>query len=312
MSIELAQVYTDFSGLEALKTQARDDRKSAVDEVSRQFESLFVQMMLKSMRQASFGGGLLESNNSEFYRDMYDQQLAVEMSRQRGIGLADVISRQLGGEGGNAAAGRNVEDYLAKPMLRIAPGESAQKSAHAVPPAAAAEASVARAPGSGPDGTPEGFIEALWPAAEKAAAQLGLPPQALLAQAALETGWGKHVMSRPDGSSSHNLFGIKADGRWDGERVRVSTLEYQDGVALRTRADFRSYDSWEDSFQDYVRFVQDNPRYREAIRSTADVPRYFEQLQKAGYATDPAYASKINRILDGEYFAATTASGREA
>ncbi len=309
MSIELAQVYTDFSGLEALKTQARDDRRAAVDEVSRQFESLFVQMMLKSMRQAGFGGGMLDNSNSEFYRDMYDQQLAVEMSRQRGIGLADVISRQLGGEGASPAAGWDLEDYAAKPVRRIAPGEGTPMRADATP---RMEATVAEPQGPGPDGTPEGFIEALWPAAEKAAEQLGLPPQALLAQAALETGWGKHVMSRPDGSSSHNLFGIKADGRWDGERVRVSTLEYQDGVALRTRADFRSYDSWEDSFQDYVRFVQDNPRYREAIRSTEDVPRYFEQLQKAGYATDPAYASKIKRILGGEHFAATSPRGTEA
>jgi flagellar protein FlgJ len=136
------------------------------------------------------------------------------------------------------------------------------------------------------------------PAAEKAAAQLKLAPEALLAQAALETGWGKHVMRHADGSSSHNLFGIKAGGRWDGDKVRVATLEYRDGVAMRTREDFRAYDSWEESFQDYVRFVSGNPRYAEALQASSDAGTYFERLQAAGYATDPAYAEKINRILD--------------
>ncbi len=147
------------------------------------------------------------------------------------------------------------------------------------------------------DGSPEGFVAALRPAAEKAAARLGLPAEALLAQAALETGWGGHVMQRPDGSSSHNLFGIKADSRWNGGRVQVSTLEYRDGVAMRTKADFRAYDSYEESFNDYVRFVQQNPRYAEALRATEDVGRYFDRLQQAGYATDPAYAEKIGEIL---------------
>ncbi len=141
-------------------------------------------------------------------------------------------------------------------------------------------------------------MRVLAPAARKAARRLGLPPEALLAQAALETGWGAHVMRRPDGASSHNLFGIKADGRWSGERVSVTTLEYKDGVALKTRADFRAYDDWADSFEDYVRFVRDNPRYRRALQATDDAGRYFEELQRAGYATDPAYARKIRRILE--------------
>ena len=292
MAIELAQVYTDLSGLEALKAQARRDKDAALDEVSHQFESLFLQMMLKSMRKASFGGGLLDSRNTEFYRDMYDQQLAMDLSKQEGIGLAGVIKRQIGGQPQDAGGGRDPASYRLRaiPSPAVPAGQPEKVLQKAVP-------AVDAPPVGALDGTPEGFINTLWPAAAKAADKLALQPEALLAQSALETGWGRHVMRRADGSSSHNLFGIKADDRWQGERVSVSTLEYRDGVAVRTRADFRAYGSWEESFRDYVHFIQDNPRYGEAVRSSGDAERYFEQLQKAGYATDPAYAKKIGRIL---------------
>ncbi len=285
MAIELAQVYTDFSGLDALKAKARRDRKAALDEVSRQFEALFLQMMLKGMRKTGMGDGLLDSQNTRFYREMYDQQIAVEMSKHQGIGLAAVIRRQLSGQVPGAQHDRDVAAYRQQPVTRA---EAVRGPGRPAPMASEDKAL---------DGTPEGFVETLWPAAEKAARELGIPPRALLAQAALETGWGRHVMPRADGGSSHNLFGIKAGRDWRGDRVRVSTLEYRDGVAVRTRADFRAYDSWEESFRDYVDFVRRNPRYGEALR-VADRPgRYFEKLQQAGYATDPAYAEKIKRIL---------------
>lgn len=287
MGIELAQVYTDFQGLDALRSRAREDKEAALDEVSRQFESLFLQMMLKSMRDASFGGGLFDSQQSEFYRDMYDQQMSVELSKQQGIGLADVLKRQLGGERMTAQTGLQIEDYQGQPVLRVNPTGETRPSAIAEP--------LLEDLGE----TPEDFIEALWPVASEAAAKLDLAPEALIAQAALETGWGKHVMKNGH-ASSHNLFGIKADSRWSGDRVQVGTLEYKDGVALKTRAAFRSYDSFADSFEDYVKFVGDNPRYASALAASADPKAYFRELQQAGYATDPAYAHKINRILDGE------------
>lgn len=299
MAIELAQVYTDFAGLGALKAKARKDRESALDEVARQFESLFTQMMLRSMRDASFGGGLGEGKNTAFYRDMYDQQLAVEMSRQRGLGLAEVIKRQLGGTVPGAAQGRDLASYRSQPIVATPRGGTPDEPVATDSLGGAGSARADKVPAA-LDGTPEGFVATLLPAAQRAARELGLPPEALLAQAALETGWGRHVMQGPDGGSSHNLFGIKADSRWQGERVTVTTLEYKDGVALKTRADFRAYDSWQASFDDYVRFVQDNPRYAEALRSTADSGRYFDELQRAGYATDPAYAHKIRRILGSE------------
>lgn len=291
MNLDMAQVYTDFSGLAALKARAREDQDAALDQVTRQFESLFLQMMLKSMRDASIGDGLMDSKQSDFYRDMYDKQIAVDMAQKQGIGLAEVLKRQLGGSTAAPQGGLSPEDYLGMPIL--------------AKPANAGPAGVAESRKAGPkgpsiqlDGSPESFLGKLWPAAEAAAAKLNLAPEALLAQAALETGWGRHVIQHREGDSSHNLFGIKADSRWQGGKVGVSTLEYRDGVAMNTRANFRAYDSFEESFSDYVDFVQRNPRYHAALDKTSDPQAYFSALQDAGYATDPAYADKIQRILD--------------
>ncbi|MGB5201309.1 MAG: flagellar assembly peptidoglycan hydrolase FlgJ [Sedimenticolaceae bacterium] len=285
MVVDMEQVYTDFSGLAALRARAREDQGAALDQVARQFEALFLQMMLKSMRDASFGGGLMDSKQSEMYRDMFDKQIAMDMSQGEGIGLADVLKRQLGAGISMVHGDLTPEDYLGMPIV-------AQPKASTGAPPSDAPALL--------DGSPEAFLDKLWPAAEEAAAKLQLAPEALLAQAALETGWGRHVMRHHSGDSSHNLFGIKADSRWQGEKVRVSTLEYRDGVPLKTRANFRAYSSFEDSFRDYVDFVQRNPRYRDALEKTQDAKAYFGALQQAGYATDPAYAEKIQRILDSE------------
>ncbi len=301
MNIDSSQVYTDFSGLAALRARAREDKDAALDEVSRQFESLFLQMMLKSMRDASLGGGLMDSKQSEFYRDMYDKQIAVDMAQKQGIGLADVLKRQLGGGISAQYSDLSPEKYLGMPIT-------------ARPVDGADAATVARRSVDTPaafDGSPEAFVDALWPVAEQAAAKINLPPEALLAQAALETGWGRHVMQHGTGDSSHNLFGIKADSRWQGDKVMVSTLEYRDGVALNTRANFRAYESFEHSFSDYVDFVQRNPRYQQALAQTNDPKAYFSALQEAGYATDPAYAQKIQRILDSESMQRAAQSAKE-
>jgi flagellar protein FlgJ len=146
--------------------------------------------------------------------------------------------------------------------------------------------------------SPQEFIHSLWSAAGRAAERIGLTPEALLAQAALETGWGGHVMQTADGGSSHNLFGIKADSHWDGDRVRRLTLEYEDGVAVRRRESFRAYASFDASFEDYVAFLRNNPRYADALRKTHDNHAYFNALQQAGYATDPQYADKILQLIE--------------
>lgn len=288
MSIDMARVYTDFEGLAALKAKARNDEEAALDEVSRQFESMFLQMMLKSMRDASFGGGLLDSKQSEFYRDMHDQQLAVDLAQKKSIGLAAVIKRQLGGGAADEREGLQPAAYRDRPIAR--PTVAAGRPADDADPTMTVAL----------DGSPNNFLSKLRSAAGRAAAELGIEPEALLAQAALETGWGRHVMRHGDGRSSHNLFGIKADRRWQGDRVEVETLEYRDGVPLKTRAAFRSYDSFDASFEDYVQFLRQNPRYRDALKETAEPARYFEALQQAGYATDPVYADKIMRVYNGE------------
>ena len=294
MTLDMAQVYTDFSGLAALRARAREDKDAALDQVSRQFESLFLQMMLKGMRDASFGGGLMDSKQSDFYREMYDKQISMDIAEQPGIGLADVIKRQLGGGVAAPTKGLDLQDYMETPIAARPPRGAGAQHADGPTTPSDGEASLPL------DGSPGTFLGRLWPMAKKAAARLDLPPEALLAQAALETGWGRHVMRHASGDSSHNLFGIKADSRWEGDRVQVSTLEYRDGVALKTQARFRAYGSYAESFADYVDFVQRNPRYREALRNTQSPAAYFQSLQAAGYATDPDYAEKIKRILDSE------------
>jgi flagellar protein FlgJ len=303
MDMANASIYTSMEGLTALKARASKDAKGSLDEVAKQFESLFVQQMLKSMRQAGLGEGLMDNDQSLFYRDMYDQQLAIHLSESGGMGLADVIKRQLGdaepGErAGSSMPVKSIEDYqrLAMAIRLYQPGVSGDSADVAESP------KVVATDNNRPDPkhwSRDEFVEQLWPWAIEAAGLLGLKPQALVAQAALETGWGKHLIRSADGSPANNLFGIKADQRWDGDRVSVDTLEYDQGTAVKKRAAFRSYESLRDSFHDYVDFLQSNPRYDKALESTADSASYFTALQRAGYATDPEYANKINAVMNG-------------
>jgi flagellar protein FlgJ len=290
-------VYTDFQGIAALKHQARNDQQGSLDLVARQFESLFVQMMVKQMRQASFGGGILDSDRTRQYQEMYDQQLALHLAECGGIGLSEVLKRQLGKEPDDQIGQLDgMAQYRNSPVLRAAPNPSVESSA---PLELSSSSEINEEQQTGAIDSPEEFVRCLWPAAQQAAQTLGLPPEALLAQAALETGWGRHVMSADSGLTSHNLFGIKADRSWNGAHVRRDTLEYEDGVAIRKRESFRAYHSYEESFHDYVEFLQNRPRYAKALANTHDSQAYFSALQEAGYATDPSYAQKILRVMQG-------------
>ena len=297
-----ASVYTDFSGLGELKARAARDAEGSLDEVAQQFESLLMGQMLKAMRQASLGEGILDNDQSLFYRDMFDKQLSLHLAQSGGMGLAAAIKRQMGGSetSGLSTAVKGIEDYR-RQLVTLA--EIRSKQSVAAPGFAESDSpTVAASPVAAEDPADwgsEGFVQKLWPWALEAAKQLGLKPQALLAQAALETGWGQHIMQRADGSPSHNLFGIKADRRWGGEKVSVNTLEYEQGASVRKRDHFRAYPSFKDSFNDYVDFLRSNPRYAHALESTADSGRYFTALQQAGYATDPRYADKIDAVLRG-------------
>lgn len=304
----MADIYTDFKGLAQLRGQARNNSPQALKEAARQFESIFIQMALKSMRSATQESGLMDNNRSRLYRDMYDQQLAVELGKRSKLGLADMLVQQLGG--GKVTIdkrpGKTLADYRREAVANV----RSERDESPVGTGGPKEKTVSRPSLSGADvGTmgrgqaafdsPEAFVRSLWPHAQAAADELGVDPKILLAQAALESAWGKAMVRTTNGRESHNLFGIKADRGWEGESIATPTLEYEDGVAVKRRAAFRAYDSYGDSFRDYVSFLKSNPRYARALQNTNNPARFINSLQEAGYATDPNYARKVMLIYKG-------------
>lgn len=309
--VQQAQVYTDFSGLNALKSQARNDKQAALEEVARQFESLFLSEMLKSMRKAGdvfAEGNYLNSSQSEFYRDMFDSQLSLTMAKGQGTGLAEALVRQLGqqvpgldSEGGKLAGHKaSLADYdrSLPPLSSRLPAQLEQ--VNEVADVTSATVTAPESDQALPErfDSPEQFVRELLPVAERIAGDSGIDPKLMVAQAALETGWGRHMITGDDQRPSFNLFGIKADRRWSGDSVTITTTEFREGVPMKERADFRAYPDYEASFRDYVAFLESNPRYREVL-SVADQPEVFaDKLQEAGYATDPNYGAKIRQIMN--------------
>jgi flagellar protein FlgJ len=320
MTVEVNNI-NDFQGFSELRSRAGARSPEVAREAARQFEALFVQMMLKSMRDAN---AVLGEQRDTTYEEMFDKQIALEMTRGKGLGLGELIARQLGATDGAAEEGGAAPpEPLALLLQRlpatararlpeiageIAPGvavpDAAALPAHPaihLPAAAEAEASApALGGGSRSDfrpGSREDFVREVWPLAVRAGRKLGVDPRAIVAQAALETGWGSRLIRDDAGVSGNNLFGIKADSRWNGARVTVTTLEYEGGLPKPQRAQFRAYPDLAAGFEDYVRFLQGNPRYSDALRSGASADAYAQGLQSAGYATDPRYAEKIRSIV---------------
>ncbi|MCC6301904.1 MAG: flagellar assembly peptidoglycan hydrolase FlgJ [Gammaproteobacteria bacterium] len=295
-----AAVYSDSNGLARLRRDAQAPSPETVRKVAQQFEALFIQMMLKNMRETGVGDELFGSDQEKLYRDMFDQQLSVDLSEKGALGLADLLVRQLtrspGADG--AATTAAAAPATQAGAIPLSSPSSPPRAAIATPPEKAPEKETAVS-GEPAIGSPEDFVRVLAPHAEDAARELGVSPRVLLAQAALETGWGRSVMRTPDGGSSHNLFGIKADARWSGDRVVSETLEYEGGVAVKRRETFRAYASYADSFADYAAFLRDSPRYGAALSEGANGAAFLQRLQQAGYATDPEYANKISRIAFG-------------
>jgi len=294
----VTQTAVDFKGLAELRRSATVDKndQDTLKQVAGQFESLFVNMMLKSMRQASLGEGIFDSKQSDTYRDMSDQQLAIDISAKGSLGLRDVIFRQLGGkpEQGNTP---NIDTMNSPPVRTTLLPMTLEKVMQSAPQQqvdATKELTF---------NSPKEFVQTLWPMAKKAGDRIGVTPDVILAQAALETGWGKHVINKANDLSSHNLFNIKADPSWQGGSAVKGTLEYRQGVAVKEQAKFRSYDSYQESFNDYVDFLQTQPRYQDALKDAGSSDKFIEGLQKAGYATDPAYAEKIKKILNSSMLA---------
>lgn len=327
LNVNHADVYTDFNGLANLKNQARKDSPQAVKEVAKQFEAIFVSNVLKGMRDAKLADGISDNDQSKFYKEMYDQQLAVHLSGKPGVGLADLIVKQLSPDDrkdGDKKMG--LEDYLNRSSSSrkavSQPSRSTDKSAyrkdddkannnlavfksyiHDKRTVKEIDEIPLKNAHSGPIKSAEDFVQKLYPYAAQAAKELGVEPKVLLAQAALETGWGRSVIKNSDGSSSFNLFNIKASKSWHGDQARVPTLEYRNGVARKEQAGFRSYSSYQESFHDYVDFIKDNPRYHNALQHVGNSERYLHELQRAGYATDPSYANKIMRLFHGDAMA---------
>jgi flagellar protein FlgJ len=292
--------YTDLNTLQQITARSRQDREAALTDVARQFESMFLSMMIKSMRDASAvfaEGNFLNSNETEFRQDMLDNQLSVSLANGQGIGLAASLVRQLGeqyfpdDESSSKALQQDLWGRVVNKREAVPSGTDPVQSA--------AEQDLA--PGEELDfSSPLNFLKSLLPMAKQAAERLGVDPRVLLAQSALETGWGKSVISDARGRSSNNLFNIKSGKQWDGDSVQVNTLEFRDGVMRKERASFRSYESVTESFNDYADFLQRNPRYSDALASAGDSQEYISALHDAGYATDPEYRDKVMAVFTSD------------
>jgi flagellar protein FlgJ len=272
------KTYADFSGLDALKRGAQQQDPKALRETARQFESIFARMMIKSMRDANFGDKLMGSDQQDFYQGMFDDQLSVDITRGRGLGLADMLVQQLQRTG----------------LVPAGPADAAHKGAGAVPTTTSAAPSTVSTPSPAQRAN---FVSQLLPSAQQAGEQLGVDPRHLIAQAALETNWGQSVPQDASGRSSNNLFGVKAGtGASRIPAVAAHTTEYENGAAVGRVDLFRSYDSPSASFQDYVAVLRGNSRYAAALNTGTNTQAFASALQQGGYATDPNYASKIAAI----------------
>jgi peptidoglycan hydrolase FlgJ len=313
--------YNDLNALQNLKSASHKDSREGIKAVAEQFESMFISMMLKSMRDANktfSEGNILSSNDTEFYQEMFDSQISVSLSGAGGggIGLAKVIERQLlenkglsqesGAPEALDIADMSSYERLDFPRLNVAKLNDAideldqvldlEDSTDSVPLAQKIERNVTETPVT-EFSSPEQFVEALAPIASKVEAQTGISARLMLAQSALETGWGQKPILKSDGSPSFNLFGIKASGNWQGEQADIVTTEFHQGVAVKQRDAFRAYGSFEESFQDYAQFLQSNPRYEQALAVREQPIEFARALQDSGYATDPQYADKLGRIM---------------
>ncbi len=271
----------DARALAGLRNSASTDPKAAVREAAKQFEAIFMQQLMKSMRDASMSSGMLDNAGTKMGTEMLDQQFATQMTGLPG-GLSDMIAKQL-------------ERQLGEPLANIA-ADAAKAAATAQPaqPPAAAPLS------SNLQGKERqiGFLKLHDGAAKAAEAATGIPANFMVAQAAHESGWGRHEIKNKDGSTSFNVFGIKATSSWKGATTEVTTTEVINGEARKVKAKFRAYGSYEEAFTDYARMMKNNPRYAKVVESGASAQGFAQGLQKAGYATDPEYAAKLTRMIN--------------
>lgn len=270
-SSNLNALAADSRSLDALKLKAGQNSAGAIKDAARQFESLFMRELIKSMREATMKSGLLDSPGGDLSADMLDQQMSVQMSGLQG-GLSDMIARQLA----QRISGESVPVPSTAPVLAPIESTGARR----------------------PSDSQSEFVQRHAQAAARVEQSSGIPAAFMLGQAGHETGWGRSEIRMADGSPSHNLFGIKATGGWSGKVAEITTTEYVNGVAQKVVAKFRAYDSYEDSLRDYARLITESPRYAQVSQQTDSVQAWTTGLQRAGYATDPDYASKLSRAIN--------------
>lgn len=285
----------DTKATSDLRLKLKQDPQAGLKQAAQQFEGMLLQMMLKSMRDATPQDGLLDNDQTRFFTSILDQQLAQNLSSRGTLGFAKMIEQQLG---------RNLtgseSDSLGTSLGRLRQALAERQAASSAASLAGNAVVGARA---AVGATPEAaagreFVNRVWPSAVEAANSLGVPPHFLVAQAALESNWGKSEIRQADGTSSFNVFGVKAGRGWQGKSVEVQTTEYVDGEAQTTREKFRVYGSYAEAFQDYVNLLRGSSRFS-TVLGQQDGTQFARSLQQSGYATDPRYADKLARIIGG-------------
>lgn len=293
----------DTQSLSKLKGALHQNDPKALKAAAQQFEAVFLQMVLKSMRAAAPQESMMDSDQTRFYQELLDSQLAQSMAAKGGTGLAAIIEKQLS----RSEAVPIPEDGSGLPLQPVPRGYRLDPASRGLPlpnpndsPSIPLQGSPVQpaAPVSSAESPAQAFVSATLPYALAASRQTGLPPDYLVAHAALESGWGRAEPRFADGSPSYNLFGIKAGSNWQGRVVETTTTEYVNGVAEKRTERFRAYGSYAESFEDYARLLAGSPRYAEVLGSR-DPASFARGLQRAGYATDPAYAAKLERIISG-------------
>ncbi|MEO6423240.1 MAG: flagellar assembly peptidoglycan hydrolase FlgJ [Candidatus Nitrotoga sp.] len=282
-----ASLAVSAQSLDKLRMQAKQSPDQALKLVAQQFETVFMNMMLKSMREATPQEGMLDSEQTKMFTGMLDQQLVQSMS-SRGVGLADIMVKQLSQPVRSDVAQSRAESILATPAHFV--GVSASYADSVV--------NSIKNSASQPGPLQQEFVRRMTPHAVQASKETGVPTHLVMGQAALESGWGQREIRLSDGSTSFNLFGIKAGGNWNGKVAEVVTTEYQNGIPSKQVAKFRAYSSYSEAFSDYAHLLRDNPRYAQVLQPGQKSPEIAHALQRAGYATDPGYADKLVKVMN--------------
>jgi len=268
---DISSLALDSQSLDKLRLQAKQSPDKALKGAAQQFEQVFLNMMLKSMREATPQEGMFDNDQTKMFTGMLDQQLSQSMSSGQGVGLAEIMVRQLSHSSMNAGGVQKTDSTLPlKGSIPSAYNENFQQD----------------------------FVKKLMPHAEQASADTGIPAHLMVGQAALESGWGRREIKMPDGTNSHNLFGIKADPSWNGKIAEVTTTEYHNGLANKQVEKFRAYGSYAEAFKDYAGMLSSNPRYAEVLKQGNNSQGFADALQKAGYATDPQYGEKLSKVIN--------------